>query len=234
MPTENAAQVQRRPAQVTEVKGKDPSVKPERVTFTNQTAGLDEEASEPVSAKNSRPKVVSVSLDPPDRVYRGVDITAIPKGVDPDGDEIGFRYQWVINGETPASEDTPVLRGNRFSRGDSVSVHVTPFDQGGDGEMFKPLPIIIPNAPPKFTSTPSMELGVSRYTYQVVAEDPDGDPVTFALATAPQGMKIDTVGGKIDWEITRDHVGEHTIEVVAEDGLGGKATQKYTLSINFP
>lgn len=234
MPSENKAQMQKRPVQVRKMEEKDPIVKPEKVGLTGQAAGIDGGASGSASAKNSHPKVVSVSLDPPDRVYRGVDITAVPKGEDPDGDEIRFRYQWVINGEEPVAEDSPVLKGDRFKRGDWVSVHITPSDQEGEGEVFRPLPIVIPDAPPKFTSTPPMEFKALRYAYQAAAEDPDGDPVTFSLASAPHGMRIDPETGRIDWEITRDDVGDQTIEVVAEDGLGGKASQKYTLSITFP
>ncbi len=185
-------------------------------------------------AENTSPRVVSVALDPPDRVYRGVDIKALPKAEDPDSDVVSFRYQWVINGEEPLSADGPVLTGDRFKRGDRVSVKVTPYDREGAGETFDPIPIEIPNGPPKFVSTPQTEFRSAAYSYQVTATDPDEDPVTFSLASAPLGMSIDAQTGRIDWKITKNDGGEHTIEVVAEDSFGAKASQKYTLSVTVP
>jgi hypothetical protein len=208
----------------------------EEVSFGVQGPGLSDksEAGGLPTVKNRRPRVVSVHLTPPDQVYRGIDITAVPKAVDPDGDEVGFRYQWVINGEETPSENSPVLGGDRFKRGDAVSVHVTPYDQEGDGEVVRPRPVIIPNAPPKITSTPSRDFKSLTYIYQATAVDPDGDPITFSLASAPQGMTIEPETGKIEWKISRDQAGDQTIEIAAEDGQGGKAVQQYTLSITFP
>jgi hypothetical protein len=194
----------------------------------------DQEVGGSSTPQNSRPRVVSVHLTPPDKVYRGTDITAVPTAADPEGDEVEFRYQWVINGEESSLESRPVLNGDRFKRGDRVSVNVTPYDQEGDGIMVKPRPIVVPNAPPRFTSTPPREFKSLTYTYQASVEDADGDPITFSLASAPQGMTIDPETGKIEWKIARDQSGDHTIEVVAEDGQEGKTLQKYTLSITFP
>jgi hypothetical protein len=222
------------PAHLMAMQRETPSPQPEMVSSRNQEAGVGEEAVVSTTAKNSPPQVVSVALDPADRIHHGVDITAIPKGADPDGDEVSFRYQWVINGVESLTEDSPVLRGDRYKRDDRVSVKVIPFDGEEAGEAYKPLPIVIPNAPPRFTSTPPMEFKSLTYTYQAAAEDSDGDPITFSLTSAPEGMTIDPETGRIDWTITRDDVGDHTIEVSAEDGFGGKAFQKYTLSIAIP
>jgi hypothetical protein len=196
--------------------------------------GVNENVGGLATVKNSHPIVTAVDLDPADRIYRGVDITAIPKGMDPDGDSIEYRYQWVINGEEIASGDKSVLPGDRFQKGDLLTVYVTPYDQDGEGETTKPRPIVIPNAPPKITSAPPVEFRSLIYNYQVTAEDPDGDPVTFSLAAGPEGMTIDTQTGKLTWEIHKDQAGEQAIEVVAEDDQEGKFSQKYTISINLP
>jgi hypothetical protein len=208
----------------------------EEDSFGVQSSGLGEDnavTGSPVG-KNGRPQVISVHLTPPDQVYRGTDITAAPKAVDPDGDPVEFRYQWVINGEESLSDNGPVLGGDRFKRGDEVSVHVTPYDREGDGEVVKPRPVVIPNAPPKITSTPPMDFKSLTYIYQATAVDPDGDPITFSLASAPQGMTIDPETGKIEWTVSRNQAGDQKIEIAAEDGQGGKVVQKYTLSIAFP
>ncbi len=237
MSTEKVASAQPRSVHAEAVKQENSQSQGEGVSSGVQGAGMSENSavSGLETVKNSRPRVVSVHLTPPDQVYRGTDLTAVPKAVDPDGDEVGFRYQWVINGEEPPLDNGPVLGGDRFKRGDQVSVNVTPYDQEGDGEVVKPRPIVIPNAPPKITSTPQpMDFKSLTYIYQATAVDPDGDPLTFSLTSAPQGMTIDPETGKIEWKISRDQAGDQTIEVVAEDGQGGKTIQKYTLSITFP
>jgi len=220
------------PSHVAKVYKEEPQPQPEIVTSFSEEPHEVTEPPNPI--KDNHPRVVSVALNPPDRIYRGVDITAIPEGVDADGDQMSFQYQWVINGEVSPTESSAVLKGDRYKRGDKVSVKVTPFNGEGPGEVYNPLPIIIPNAPPKFTSSPPMEFKSLTYTYYVRAEDADGDPIRFSLTSAPAGMTIDPETGSIDWKIGRGDTGDHNIEVVAEDGFGGKAFQKYTLSITIP
>ncbi|MCI0529007.1 MAG: hypothetical protein L0Y56_16340, partial [Nitrospira sp.] len=220
MSTERTTPAQPRSAHIEAVEPENEPSPEERVSFGAQGAGLSDKSEMGGSpTENRRPRAVSVHLTPPDQVYRGTDITAVPKAVDPDGDEVGFRYQWVINGEENPLENGPVLGGDRFKRGDEVSVHVTPYDQEGDGEVVKPRPVIIPNAPPKITSTPPpMDFKLLTYIYQATAVDADGDPITFSLASVLEGMTIDPETGRIEWKISRDQEGAHPIEVVAEDG----------------
>ena len=72
------------------------------------------------------------------------------------------------------------------------------------------------------------------YTYDAVAEDPDGDVVTYSVASAPKGMTIDRDTGNIVWQFTKMDEGSHTIEVIAQDSEGLRGFQKYTLSITIP
>jgi hypothetical protein len=59
----------------------------------------------------------------------------------------------------------------------------------------------LPNRPPIFTSTPSVDAYISqRYTYDANAIDPDQDnPLTFGLITGPDGMSIDPATGVVQW-----------------------------------
>jgi len=186
-----------------------------------------------VLIKNSPPEVKAVPFSP-QAIYRGVDITVMPKGFDADGDEVNFRYQWIVNEEEGAWEDSPVLKGDRFKKGDAVSVRVIPYDKEDDGKIYNTKPLIIPNGPPKFTSSPPLEFKGFTYTYDAVAEDPDGDVVTYSVASAPKGMTIDRDTGNIVWQFTKMDEGSHTIEVIAQDSEGLRGFQKYTLSITIP
>ncbi len=181
---------------------------------------------------NSPPKTLAVKLDPPRDIFHGVDIRAVPEGMDPDGDEIQWSYQWRINNQVLPAETDPVLRGDRFRRGDLVTVQVIPSDADDAGRAYIPLAIAIPNAPPKFTTTPPVAFESAVYQYEVHADDADGDDVRYSFASAPGGMTINAVTGRIAWPITAQPRGRYPIEVVAEDGGGGRTLQTFTLTLN--
>ena len=56
------------------------------------------------------------------------------------------------------------------------------------------------NLPPVITSKPvTVAKANTPYVYDVQARSQDGDPLTFALATAPAGMTINPATGLISW-----------------------------------
>ncbi len=185
-----------------------------------------------VVIENSPPVLTGVALLP-EVIHRGVDITARPQAEDPDGDDVYYEYQWIINGEELPDLTGEVLPGDRFSRGDSVTVRVTPYDSESYGEPFEVPAITIPNAPPRFVSTPPRSFETRLYTYQVRAEDPDGDTLSFRLEEAPSGMTIDATG-LIEWPIDESQEGTHRVKITVEDGYDGTAYQEYTINISFP
>jgi hypothetical protein len=197
------------------------------ITVIVTSGGVEESAS--VVIGNSAPNVVSVPFSP-EYIHAGVDITVKPVVFDADGDEVGFRYAWSINGRE-LLEDSPVLSGNNFKKGDTVLLKVIPYDRGGEGAPYLTKGMIIPNASPRIISVPIEEFLGSEYTYRVVAEDPDGDPLIYSFASAPQGMTIDAKTGVITWRIDDKPQGVYAVEIVAQDPDGVKATQKYTLSV---
>ncbi len=204
--------------------------KGDRVTVTVTVNGSSASASTEV--KNSPPTVTSVTLRP-EIIYRGVDITADPTGLDADGDYVRYNFRWFVN-DTDVSQTTPVLKGDQFKRGDRVAVKVTPYDNDDEGPPYLTKPIVIPNGPPRFVSSPPTEFQAENYTYQAIAEDPDGDPLTYSLTSAPEGMTIDTKTGLITLPVKKEDAGTHNIEVMAQDPQGLKAVQKYSLTINVP
>ncbi|MEK6853936.1 MAG: hypothetical protein AABX60_01255, partial [Nanoarchaeota archaeon] len=116
--------------------------KGDRISVTATANG--EEAGVSVVIKNSPPEIRSVQFSP-EHIYSGVDISATPKWFDADGDAVNYRYQWIINGDEPAMEDKPVLKGGRFKRGDTVYVRIIPFDTEDNGEVYTTRPLTIPN-----------------------------------------------------------------------------------------
>jgi hypothetical protein len=201
----------------------------DKVTVVVQSGG--KKGSATVIIGNSPPKVTSVSFLPAE-IQRGVDITAVPKASDPDGDEVRFSYKWSVNGEV-LSNYTPVLKGDRFKRGDKVSLTVIPSDSESAGPPYETQPVTVKNASPWFDSTPPLDFSGATYTYHAVARDPDGDPLTYSLASAPQGMNINSGTGMITWPVTSGDTGTHLIEVIARDPDGAQVTQRYSLTIRL-
>jgi hypothetical protein len=198
------------------------------VTLNVQRARAD------TTVQNSLPRAIEVSLGRPlDTLHQGLDLTASPKGLDPDDDEIQWEYQWIRNDEVLAAETTAVLRGDRFERGDRITVQVTPFDREGQGEPYTPGAVTIPNGAPAFVSRPPAHTGGAEYVYQVQAADPEGDPIHYRLVTGPAGMAVDAESGTVRWPLRGAPAGRNQIEIEADDGFGGKASQPFELDIAF-
>lgn len=148
-------------------------------------------------------------------------------GSDADGDTVTFLYAWTINGE-PAGNEERI--GGPVKRGDRVSVKVTPFDGESYGR-----PVVldreIQNLPPVIQDHGEFQFDGTRYTYQVKASDPDGDPLTYAIESPAEGMTIDNSGGLISWNVPAEFKGKKSVSVVVTDGHGG--TARYLLNITI-
>ena len=126
------------------------------------------------------------------------------------------------------------LAGDKFRRGDKVVLRITPNDGKEDGPVFQGLELTIPNAPPKFVSSPPKTLQGETYQYQVQVDDPDGDPVNYVLEAGPKGMQIDPGSGLLLWPFARSDSGRHPIRIVAKDPEGLGAYQEYSLGLTVP
>jgi hypothetical protein len=184
---------------------------------------------------NALPRAVEVVLDRPvDSLHAGTDLTAMPRGVDPDGDDIQWEYQWLRNDEEIPGEAGAVLAADRYRRGDRVTVRVTPSDAEGQGEPYTPQAATVLNAAPTFVSRAPAWSGGVEYVYQVHALDPDGDPVQYQLTKAPGGMVVDPSTGMIRWPLVGAPPGRHAIEIQINDGQGATASQPFELELAPP
>lgn len=68
------------------------------------------------------------------------------------------------------------------------------------------------------------------FSFNVQASDPDGDPLTYSLNTAPPGMTI-SAAGQINWTTSASDTGDHpvTVQVTDPDGLGDSASFTVTV-----
>ncbi len=87
------------------------------------------------------------------------------------------------------------------------------------------------NTGPSISSSAPTEATVGElYVYQVMATDPNpGDILSYALATAPDGMTIDG-GGLI--QFLPDTAGMFMVSIEVSDGNGGMAEQTFTLHVS--
>jgi hypothetical protein len=186
--------------------------------------------SAPVKVINSPPLIQEVRIEPK-MAYANDHLKVSVRCSDGDGDTVDYTYQWELNGVILSEDKNGVLERGQFKKGDSIIVTVTPDDSESIGKTIKSEPVIIANSPPIITSSPPNKTEGNIYTYQVMANDPDNDPIIFALKTAPKGMEIDKKTGLISWEIRKGDQGTSLIEIEASDSEGAKSFQKYTLSI---
>jgi len=179
-----------------------------------------------VTIKNAPPELTKVKLMPEvfkigDRLY--IDASAS----DMDEDPVTILYEWTKNGE-PAGNRKQI--GTSIKRGDKVSIKITPFD-GEDYGRSIILHREIRNLPPMIIEDKKCNFDGNVYTYQIKATDPDNDPLTYSLKSAPQGMTIDPSTGLIKWDVPPEFKGKTPITVSVTDGHGGEALQIFTIEI---
>jgi len=199
-----------------------------RVTPSDGKAEGKSFLSDPMKILNSPPVIQEMRIEPM-AASANDDLRVLLKSFDPDGDSVNYTFQWEKNGTIVSEKTKDLLEKGQFKKGDSIAVVVTPDDGESTGIPRKAGPILITNSPPIIVSIPEKMDG-DIYTYQVKANDPDNDPITFRLKTAPKGMEIDRETGLIRWRIQKEDKGGQLIEIEASDTEGAKSIQRFTLS----
>ncbi|QDU59615.1 tRNA3(Ser)-specific nuclease WapA precursor [Planctomycetes bacterium Pan216] len=89
------------------------------------------------------------------------------------------------------------------------------------------------NADPTFTSLPNAlsVLVDSQLSAAVIADDTDGDMVSYAILDGPSGLVIGQNTGVLSWAPSAAELGEHTVTVLAVDGRGGSATANVSIEV---
>ncbi|MAE67841.1 MAG: hypothetical protein CMJ18_26605 [Phycisphaeraceae bacterium] len=88
------------------------------------------------------------------------------------------------------------------------------------------------NRNPEITSAPIRAAVVDLgFEYEVVIEDPDGDPIEFDLPMRPAGMVIDPQSGHLRWMPDERQLGGHNVIVRAMDDRGGIDLQSFRVHV---
>ncbi|MFO1064295.1 MAG: FG-GAP-like repeat-containing protein, partial [Pirellulales bacterium] len=72
------------------------------------------------------------------------------------------------------------------------------------------------------------------YSSKVVAVDPDGDPITYELVQAPDGMLLDPITGQFLWAPVAEQIGVQNVVVRVSDNRGGEAVQGFPIQVTSP
>lgn len=87
------------------------------------------------------------------------------------------------------------------------------------------------NEPPVFAGTPlDVVLEGELYSYQAVANDPDGDAVTFALRSGPEGMTV-SPAGLVQWQTPVGSAELYEIEIEANDSRGAQTLLSWMVTV---
>ena len=157
---------------------------------------------------------------------------------DADGDPLTFHLDsgpqgMTIDDQTGLIEWTPTFEDADAGKV-SFAVSVT---DGRSGSYIQSvdLPVIfdpMADDDPVFDSTPTGPAVENHpYEYQVLAHDPNGDPLTLTLDTFPPGMTFDPDTGLVSWTPATGDAGTYSVAITADDQRGGTLTQSFDLDV---
>ncbi|MFN0056154.1 MAG: putative Ig domain-containing protein [Planctomycetales bacterium] len=87
------------------------------------------------------------------------------------------------------------------------------------------------NGPQINSTAPSSVPAGGLYRYDLLAEDPDHEPLSYELVSGPAGMTIDSVG-HVRWQTTPNtSLGDRQASVIVRDGRGGSVSQSFTVTV---
>ena len=153
------------------------------------------------------------------------------QAIDPEGSAVTYALitaptGMTINANTGLVQWTPAA-----AQAGSQIVIVAADDAGGHRSQQRYALLARVNQAPEIVSSPTTTLSAGAvFHYDVQVDDPENDPVGFALLDAPAGMTIDELG-RITWSTQLADLGPHNVTVQAIDAHGLDDEQTFTLTV---
>jgi len=156
---------------------------------------------------------------------------------DPDQDVLNFSFpgkpDWLtFNPITHTLSGIPEQEDVGIS---TVSIHIS----DGTAEIVQDfqLTVIDVNDPPEILSSPVLTVYEdSVYSYSFLAQDVDGDELTFTAVVLPDWLTFDVTLRNLTGTPTNEHVGIHDVKIRVSDGKGhvDHSFQITVLNVNDP
>ena len=112
-------------------------------------------------------------------------------------------------------------------------VHIVTFSLAGKrGRQIFPLVVKPANERPRISSNAVIfAFEDQTYSYQILANDANGDTITYSKVTGPDGLTVDAESGLVQWSPVQDDLGTVAVEILLEDGKGESTRHAYTLNV---
>ena len=187
----------------------------------------------------------------PDTSFSEVEITNLPDSVAVEGQP--FTYDPVLlpglkidlidlidDGSGPQTMDPfrtfskppPITWMPTIADTGSYLIGVTVYTPRGEGRHYFPLRVRPSNQIPVVNSAPdTVALEDIPYAYTIQASDADGDTLSYALISGPEGMSVDAQSGLIQWAPTQENLGATQVEIRIDDGKGASTLHSFSLAV---
>lgn len=178
-----------------------------------------------IAINNWAPEIVS---NPVINAEAGETYTYAVEAEDEDFDTLTFQLVVAPEGMTIDAQ-TGVITWLPETEGEyAVSVQVDDGNGGTDTQTFN-IQVQPSQAPVIYTNPITLAFAGENYVYQVGAEDPNNSLFSFELTTAPAGMTIHELTGRVEW--MPEAGGDYAITIRVINQNGKSSSQSYVLTV---
>jgi hypothetical protein len=167
----------------------------------------------------------------PEAVNRDSTLRVDIQGEDPEGRNITYTYQWVVNDLPFRDAKDPQFSVRQLKNGDHIQVEVIPSAGTHQGRVFKSSAVTIGNTPPDIIEIRLEPMPIHRgeiLKARVVAQDPDGDQIGLVYKWFKNGKELPgETGDALDTKMFR----KKDVLAVLVTASDGKASREPTSSV---
>lgn len=165
------------------------------IFFLPSACGKKQPAAGEGAGKNRPPVMKSAKIESQPDTLR-----ARARAEDPDGDQVSYAYQWMLNGNSIAGETREEFSPRGLSPEDEITVRVTPSDGKEEGQPAVSVPFQVHNTPPVIASVKIVPVGdriLGPLKVEVEATDAEQDQITLSYQWLKDQQEITEATGPV-------------------------------------